>query len=37
MFSAGDYNRRTIFDFAANRQLQHYGLITSQKGVVVPV
>jgi predicted amidohydrolase len=35
--SAGDYNRRTIFDFGANRQLQHYGLISSQKGVVVPV
>jgi predicted amidohydrolase len=35
--SAGDYNRRSIFNFEANRQLQHYGLITAQKGVKVPV
>ena len=25
---AGDFNRRSIFNFEANRQLQHYGLIT---------
>ena len=31
--SAGDYNRRSMFNFEVNRQLQHYGLITSQKGV----
>ena len=35
--SAGDYNRRTIFNFEINRQLQHYGLIASQKGVRVTV
>ena len=35
--SAGDYNRRSIFNFEVNRQLQHYGLITSQKGVRVTV
>lgn len=35
--SAGDYNRRTIFNFEINRQLQHYGLIASQKGVQVTV
>jgi N-carbamoyl-D-amino-acid hydrolase len=35
--SAGDYNRRSIFNFEVNRQLQHYGLITSQKGVRITV
>jgi N-carbamoyl-D-amino-acid hydrolase len=30
---AGAYNRRSIFDFEANRQIHHYGLITSQTGV----
>ena len=35
--SAGDYNRRSIFNFEANRQLQHYGLITAQGGVKVSV
>ena len=30
---AGAYNRRSIFDFAANRQIHHYGLIASQTGV----
>ena len=34
---AGAYNRRTIFDFEANRQLQHYGIITAQRGVKVTV
>jgi predicted amidohydrolase len=34
---AGDYNRRTIFNFEANRQIQHYGIITSQRGVQAPV
>ena len=29
----GAYNRRSIFDFGANRQVQHYGLIASQTGV----
>jgi predicted amidohydrolase len=33
---AGNYNRRTIFNFEANRQIQHYGIITSQRGVQVP-
>lgn len=32
---AGDYNRRSIFNFEANRQLQHYGPITGQRGVRV--
>jgi predicted amidohydrolase len=35
--SAGDYNRHSIFNFEANRQLQHYGLITAQRGVQVTV
>jgi predicted amidohydrolase len=34
---AGAYNRRTIFDFEANRQIQHYGIITAQRGVAVTV
>jgi N-carbamoyl-D-amino-acid hydrolase len=34
---AGDYNRRTIFNFEVNRQLQHYGLITEQRGIKVTV
>jgi predicted amidohydrolase len=34
---AGNYNRRSIFDFEANRQLQHYGLITAQRGVKLSV
>jgi len=35
--SAGDYNRQSIFNFEVNRQLQHYGLITEQKGVRIVV
>jgi predicted amidohydrolase len=35
--AAGDYNRKSIFNFEANRQLQHYGLITAQRGVKVEV
>jgi predicted amidohydrolase len=35
--AAGDYNRRTIFNFEANRQIQHYGIITSQTGIEVTV
>jgi N-carbamoyl-D-amino-acid hydrolase len=35
--SAGEYNRRSIFNFEANRQTQHYGLITAQRGVKVSV
>ena len=34
---AGTYNRRTIFNYDANRQLQHYGIITAQRGVEVAV
>ncbi len=30
----GDYIRRTIFDFARHRRIEHYGLITQQTGVV---
>jgi hypothetical protein len=33
--SAGDYNRRGIFNSKVNRLLQHYGMITSHKGVQV--
>jgi predicted amidohydrolase len=35
--SAGDFNRRSIFNFEANRQIQHYGPIATQKGVKVTV
>lgn len=31
------HNRRTTFNFAANRQIQHYGIITEQRGVTVQV
>jgi len=30
---AGQYNRRSIFDFGANRQIHHYGLITSRTAI----
>ena len=33
---AGRYNRRTIFNFDTDRRIQHYGLITKQKGIVSP-
>ena len=35
--TAGDYNRRTIFNFEMNRQIQHYGPIATQKGMKVTV
>jgi N-carbamoyl-D-amino-acid hydrolase len=34
---AGAYNRQSIFDFAANRQIHHYGLITERAGIRVTV
>ena len=33
---AADY-RRTLFDFDRYRMIEHYGVITSQRGVVAPV
>ncbi|UFN48494.1 N-carbamoyl-D-amino-acid hydrolase [Roseomonas sp. OT10] len=31
------HNRRTTFNFEANRQIEHYGLITERRGVIVAV
>lgn len=33
---ACNFGKRTIFDFARHRRIEHYGLITSQTGVRVP-
>ena len=33
---AGRYIKETVFNFAAHRRIEHYGLITSQTGVVPP-
>ncbi len=33
---AGRYIKDTVFNFAAHRRIEHYGLITSQTGVVPP-
>ena len=33
---ACNFGKRTIFDFARHRRIEHYGLITSQTGVKVP-
>jgi hypothetical protein len=30
------FGKETIFNFAQHRRIEHYGLITSQTGVVVP-
>ena len=30
------FGKETIFDFARHRRIEHYGLITSQTGVVEP-
>ena len=30
------FGKQTIFDFARHRRTEHYGLITSQTGVVEP-
>jgi predicted amidohydrolase len=32
----GTYIRRSVFDFARHRRIEHYGLITKQTGVEVP-
>src|SRR6056297_2978111 len=32
----GAYLRRTVFDFARHRRIEHYGLITQQTGIEVP-
>lgn len=31
------FGKKTIFDFARHRRIEHYGLITEQAGVVLPV
>jgi N-carbamoyl-D-amino-acid hydrolase len=33
---ATSFGKQTIFDFARHRRIEHYGLITSQAGVVLP-
>jgi len=33
-FSLGEYIRRTVFNFAMHRRIEHYGIITEQTGVV---
>jgi predicted amidohydrolase len=30
------FGKRTIFDFAAHRRIEHYGLITERAGVIAP-
>jgi hypothetical protein len=30
------FGKRTIFDFARHRRVEHYGRITSQTGVILP-
>jgi N-carbamoyl-D-amino-acid hydrolase len=30
------FGKRTIFDFARHRRIEHYGRITSQTGVILP-
>jgi len=30
------FGKRTVFDFARHRRIEHYGLIASQTGVVAP-
>jgi len=30
------FGKKTIFDFARHRRIEHYGLITSQTGAVPP-
>jgi len=34
-FKLGEYIRRTVFNFARHRCIEHYGIITQQTGVVV--
>ena len=33
---AGNHYKSTMFDFASHRRIEHYGLITSQRGAVPP-
>ncbi|WP_428928890.1 nitrilase-related carbon-nitrogen hydrolase [Marinibacterium sp. SX1] len=35
-FAKCDFGKSTIFDFAAHRRIEHYGLISSQTGVKLP-
>ena len=30
------FGKQTIFDFARHRRIEHYGLITTQTGVIAP-
>jgi hypothetical protein len=30
------FGKETIFDFKRHRRVEHYGLITSQTGVILP-
>jgi len=30
------FGKRTVFDFARHRRIEHYGLIASQTGVALP-
>ena len=30
------FGKQTIFDFARHRRIEHYGLITSQTGIIAP-
>jgi predicted amidohydrolase len=30
------FGKRTIFDFARHRRIEHYGRITAQTGVILP-
>jgi N-carbamoyl-D-amino-acid hydrolase len=30
------FGKKTIFDFARHRRIEHYGLITSQVGAIPP-
>jgi hypothetical protein len=30
------FGKRTVFDFARHRRIEHYGLITSQTGAIPP-
>jgi hypothetical protein len=34
--SATEFGKKTIFDFARHRRIEHYGLITSRTGAVPP-
>ena len=33
---ACNFGKETVFDFKRHRRIEHYGRITSQKGVILP-